>query len=85
MNRVRVGKDFRIKVAGRQDGGNAVAVLDFDEVDDGEALGLLFRIRNVVAAEVVDLAFVGEEEEVVVAVADDKLHDGVFFADLSAA
>src|SRR5690606_37898197 len=68
-------------VADGNDRGNALTLIDVDEVGDEDTPGGLLGVGDVEPTEVEDAAGVGEEEEVIVAVADAELHDGVFFAD----
>src|SRR5581483_11134138 len=67
-------------VAQGDDGGDLFAGLAVDDVDDGDALGLALGVGEVVGLREEDAAALGEEEDVVVRVADEEVADGVLLA-----
>ena len=73
-----------LHLADGRDGGDLLAGLHADEVDDGATLGVAGRLRDLVDLLDVDLAAVAEEEDVRVRRGDEELVDEVLLAGLHA-
>ena len=69
-----------VVVADRHQRGHLLAGLAIDDVDQRDALRLALGVRQVVRARLEDTAALGEEQHIVVRVADDEAPYGVLFA-----
>ena len=73
-----------VEVADRAAVGDLLALGEVQQVDHGPAAAVAGQLRQVVDLAPVDLALVGEEEQIGVRAGDEEVLDGVFFFGLGA-